>query len=1129
MTSFLRAVVLLAALSVTLSSNGGVLRTQQPTQRGVIVEEVIPNGSAATAGIRAGDVLLAWSRAASPPANPEAVKGAIDFPFDLTEVEVEQAPRGEVTLEGIRDGRNVSFRLVPGPWNIRGRPQMPAEVLPAYLKGKTFIDAKDTESAVGAWREAAAQAKQQNDPRMACWLLIRLGDGLREARQWSRAQASYEEAIAEAAAAGQVRVAALAWDSVGLTFEGQNNFAKAAEAYRESLKIRERAFPETLAVALNLSTLGAVLRSYGDLSGAESVYRRTLVMRERLAPGSLDLARTTQSLGVIAWDRGELDSAREYLSRGLLALEKLVPESVFVATTLNNLAILAADRGDLEAAEEYHRRALTIRARVAPGSLDLSGSLHNLGMVAHDRGDLAAAEDLYRKSLAIKEKVAPGSLPLGRTLNNLGDVARIRGDLPQAEDFFKQALAVFEKQSPGSTDVAIALNGIGQVALSRGDPEAAEDYAQRALAIRQKQQPESLRVATSLNVLGLIAFSRGNLAAAGDIHRKALALREKLAPQSLAVAETLHHSALVARNGGDLAAAEDMLRNALAIREKLAPGSFQVAASLYELGLIRRRTADSRTAADYFRRAVDAIETHIGRMGGAEEVRSSFAASYVDYYRDYIDLLLEQGKTADAFHVLERSRARNLLAMLAERDLVLLADVSAEVQRERKLIDAEYDRTQRRLVELNPGRDAELVERHLGRLRELRDKREGIRDQIRKTSPRLAALQYPEPLNVESIQRSLDPGTLLLSYMVTKEKTFLFAVSAKSGIRALRLPIGEAELREKIERFRNGIQRPAEPQDAWIRQSRELYRILVEPAKESIAASDRILISPDGPLHALPFAALVTDERTTRYWIETRPLHIVVSGTLYAELKKERPQVSAVSLVAFGDPKYPAFSAAEAETIKDPQTRTVVRRGYSLEPLPASRREVTAIAELYGKQAVVYLGDQATEERVKAVGKDIRYLHFATHGWLDERFPLNSSLALTIPESPADGQDNGLLQAWEIFEKVRINADLVVLSACETALGKEMGGEGLVGLTRAFQYAGARSIVASLWSVADESTSDLMKQMYGYLKAGRSKDEALRQAQIDLIRKAGDVKTRANLDTSHPFHWSAFQLIGDWK
>ena len=147
-------------------------------------------------------------------------------------------------------------------------------------------------------------------------------------------------------------------------------------------------------------------------------------------------------------------------------------------------------------------------------------------------------------------------------------------------------------------------------------------------------------------------------------------------------------------------------------------------------------------------------------------------------------------------------------------------------------------------------------------------------------------------------------------------------------------------------------------------------------------------------------------------------------------------------------------------------------------------------------------------------------IHFATHAVINERFPLDSALVFTIPEHPKEGQDNGLLQAWEIFESMRIDADLVTLSACDSGLGKEMGGEGLIGLTRAFQYAGARSVLASLWRVEDKATAELMRRFYTYLKSGMTKDEALRHAQIDLIHSK---------DYSNPRDWAAFQLNGDWK
>jgi CHAT domain-containing protein len=384
-----------------------------------------------------------------------------------------------------------------------------------------------------------------------------------------------------------------------------------------------------------------------------------------------------------------------------------------------------------------------------------------------------------------------------------------------------------------------------------------------------------------------------------------------------------------------------------------------------------------------------------------------------------------------------------------------------------------------------------------------------------------------------------------LSYSVGRDRSYAFTLAPGAGVQVHTLPISERQLREDVERFRSLIRRRslgATDSTALLEHGRRLYDLLIEPAAKAIAGAQRVLILPDGPLHVLPFAALVRGvgaggnrtEQSWQYLVEWKPLHVVLSATVYAELRKARPAPGVApagpTLVAFGDPKYPATAAAgveaQAAAAQDPVVRSMLTRGYRLAPVPATRREVTAIGALFTGTADTYLGEAATEERAKAAGRHARYLHFASHGLLDERLPLNSGLALTIPEAPKEGQDNGILQAWEIFERLRIDADLVVLSACETGLGKELGGEGLVGLTRAFHYAGARSVLASLWSVEDETTAVLMERFYGHLKAGRTKDAALRDAQLDLIRSAGGA---ARPDGSHPYHWAAFQLNGDWR
>jgi CHAT domain-containing protein len=271
----------------------------------------------------------------------------------------------------------------------------------------------------------------------------------------------------------------------------------------------------------------------------------------------------------------------------------------------------------------------------------------------------------------------------------------------------------------------------------------------------------------------------------------------------------------------------------------------------------------------------------------------------------------------------------------------------------------------------------------------------------------------------------------------------------------------------------------------------------------------------------LPFAAL--RRRESQYLVESKPLHSAVSATVYAELKKisDKERNGSIEIAAFGDPRYPnARGGQEADRSNDAELRSVFAYGWNPSRLRFSREEVNTIASLYPGRSYAYLDAEATEDRAKSLCAQTRYLHFATHGLLDERFPLNSALVLAIPEKPSSGEGNGLLQAWEIFEQVRCNAELVVLSSCRSALGQELGSEGLVGLTRALHYAGARSVLGSLWNIDDRRTSQLMKSFYEHLRKGVSKDQALRYAQIDLIRSP---------NAARPFFWAAFSLSGDWR
>jgi CHAT domain-containing protein len=279
-----------------------------------------------------------------------------------------------------------------------------------------------------------------------------------------------------------------------------------------------------------------------------------------------------------------------------------------------------------------------------------------------------------------------------------------------------------------------------------------------------------------------------------------------------------------------------------------------------------------------------------------------------------------------------------------------------------------------------------------------------------------------------------------------------------------------------------------------------------------------------------------------RHLVEWKPLSTVLSGTVLAELKKQRrdaaagAETSSLQWVAFGDPWFPPRLAQSGpEEVGETRLRSFSRSAQlSWKRLPQSRREVEGIAALFpSDRRQTYIDREATEERAMAVGRDARIVHFATHVFVDDRSPFDSGLVLSIPEETREGRDNGLLQVWEIFESMRLDADLVVLSACETGIGEIRGGEGIIGLTRAFQYAGARSVLASLWRVEDEATAELMQRFYRHLRAGKAKDEALRAAQLELIRRPLRVPDGrggwTERNAASPYFWAALQLVGDGR
>ncbi len=1051
---------------------------------GVIVVAVEEDSPAARAGIEVWDRLLSYG--GKPVLSPIWLQAAEENTFGDAQL--------PVVLQRGRQKLKVS--VPSGPLGLRARSDLPSDAMGAYEDGLGALELGRGDRAAARWVLAAQAAQASGGKMQAAWLYHAAGYLCEQREDWQRACESYEAAL--------------------------NLLANAADAAaRSSL----------------LSSLGFCASRLEDPVAA----RRWLEQARDVARAAGYEAWTAKCLfllGLVAQDQDDLQAARAYLADALSIQDRLLPGSMSLAGTLYLLGTVASALDDRATAYDCYSRALAIQDREAPGSRELAYTLNGLGVLELQRGDLRAARERLTRALQIRERLAPDSLEVATVLANLGSVALDEGDAEAAHQYETRALAIHERLGSASRDVAAILGNLGAVALERGDLDAAQDYCSRALALWQKEAPDSLDVATCLYNLGRVAEKRDDLPAARDHLSRSLALREGLAPDSLLVAATLTYLGWLADRSRDLDAAEDCHTRALAIQERLAPDHVDVAASLSNLGFIALQRERPSDALPLLARAAEIVESHRSQIA-SPEVRALFTESRHAVYLGLLRSHLALGDLGSAFATLERLRGRALVEMLAEGRAGLRGDVPAELLAKQDALDQARATAYERLTGLDARKDAAQIEELRAQLAAWAVQQRELEAQIRSAAPRYADLQYPAPLDLKAAQAALDPGTLLLAYYMDNNETYLFAVTPGQGVDSgfggaevpnadlhedgvwlFRVARDFVNLNTMILMLESAIARQAGPSRAELATGeereaaaperalfflRDLYDGLVRPAQRLIDRAERLLICPDAWLTRLPFAALVAEEQdgAVRYLADLKPLHTVVSVTAYARLRQAKGHGGLLTtqqptLVAFGDPEYDTGPA-----------------GLALSPLPGTRAEVEAIAALYGPEARAFLGREATKAAALQECREARLVHFACHGILDHRDPLASGIALTATED-----DDGLLRAWEILQRARLDADLVVLSACQTGQGQHTRHEGVIGLTRALQYAGARSVMVSLWSVSDASTAALMTAFYRELREGASKDVALQRAMGEL---------RKDPRWEHPFYWAPFVLVGDWQ
>ncbi|HEX5760277.1 MAG TPA: CHAT domain-containing tetratricopeptide repeat protein [Thermoanaerobaculia bacterium] len=872
-----------------------------------------------------------------------------------------------------------------------------------------------------------------------------------------------------------------------------------------------------------LNSLGVAHVARGEARHAREQYEEALRLWERLGVEE-EAGATLYNLGYLYFTSNELGVALEHYERALPLLREAGDLSV-QARTLAAIGLAHGRLGDPVKALEFFHRALPLSRAAADVRTEAAVTGH-IATTLRRRGEMQRALELYNAALGSFRRAGDRGLEAS-ALQSLGRLYQDLGDWDRAEARAAEALRLYRETGRRRWE-ALALMSLGWSHHVLGDPALALTEFEQALALARDLEDRRIE-ASAFHNIGVVRLARGETAAAIEALRQALALRRATSDRAEEAATDLELGTAYMRAGELTRAAEHLER---ALTWSAARGYLDLEAiSLLRRAELEREAGRPAAALRSAERALEIVESVRSRVVG-QELRTSLLGLRRSFYDLVLDLHMrleasepQAGHAARALQTCERSRARGLLELVVEGKLRLDQGLAPELAERERDLDRRIAWVQSELLDAlaRERTVAQEVPALEAELREAQASRERLQWDIRRLHPGYAGVRYPAPLALDEIRSLLDESSALLEFCVGDERSYLFVVT-RDGLSAF--PLAPAkELEADVRELRAALDAAARAAlGRYVRAAADLYRKLLAPAELALHARSRLLVSPDGALHLVPFEVLLTTaavELTPSrlpYLIGARSVAYVPSATVLASLRQPRARppdaTTGEGLVAFA-----ASEPVAAEGLLAPAS---VSDNWLLQqlraaPLPAARREVQEIAHvLSGAGARLYIDREAVEENVKGnpVVENARRLHFAAHGFVNEEQPQLSGLLLG--RRPGSAED-GLLQMYEVFN-LRLAAESVVLSACETGLGKRVSGEGLITLARAFFHAGARSVVVSLWKVRDASTRDLMVRFYRGLDRGQAGVEALRSAKLQMIRDGR---------FAHPFYWAPFVLVGD--
>ncbi len=955
-----------------------------------------------------------------------------------------------------------------------------------------------------------------------------------------RALEKYEAALQLRRTLGDRFDEAVLLHAIGKLWAISNSPEKAQEAYRQALALFQSATGQGWdGLFSSMSFLYTVL---GSKQKALDYLADALPLVRALRNHRLE-AVLLVGIAKIHADLNQPDQALERQQQAL-TLYRAAGGRAGETITLTNIGDADLTLAERQKAIQYLNQALLVMRAVGDKGLEATtlfaiGYVHNL-------------LDERQQALAYYEQ----ALPLFRALGDRNSEAYMLkfiggfyyglGEEQKALDYFEQALPLFRAVKDQNAE-AYALLYLGALNYRLGHQAQGLSFHQQALPLF-RAAADRFGEANALGSLGILYWGLGQQQKAQEHLQQALRLWQALGYRG-GEADTLNSLGFMAEALGKLDPALTQQRQALALHRVLGNRS-GAANALYGIARVERARGKLTEARTNIEAALELIEAQRGNFT-SPELRAAFLATQQHFYRLHIDLLMQlhkqtpaQGLDGAALQASERARVRSLLEILTEARIdIRQGGDAALLDREHRLQQQLNAKEQARLQLLsrksNPAQAAAAEKE----LRALAAEYQEVQAQIRAQSPHYAALTQPQPLKLSEMQQLLDADTMLLEYALGEERSYLWAVTATS-VTSFELPkraIIEAAARSYYELL---IAPDPAARQKLTQSAAALSQLLLKPVASQLGAN-RLLLVTEGALQYVPFAALPNPTGDGPL-ISNHELISLPSASALAVLRKEmtgRP-AAPKTLAILADPVFSSNDtrvkgtppvaqenpvsaqlrrrAADEQLQRSAKQTGLKSTGVRIPRLPGTRREadgiLALIPEAERKQAFDFDASRAT-----VTGPELsqyRFIHFATHGLLNSTHPELSGIVLSLVDQQGQPQD-GFLRLHEIYN-LKLSAELVVLSACQTALGKEVKGEGLVGLTRGFMYAGVPRVIASLWKVDDKATAELMKRFYQAMLGDQRlrPAAALRTAQVEMLKLK---------EWEDPYYWAAFILQGEWK